>query len=784
MSAKGEFGRERDRREAYGSYSIGRSDFKHARTVLVKIGTSVTTTQKGTVAVGRLGMIVQQICHLISEGVRVLLVSSGAVGIGRGKLRKNAFLGSSLRTMLDSVTGGESKEASFKSCAALGQAGLMALYEMLFGLNDVSCAQVLVTENDFTSAAARQSIQRTLLELLDSRVVPIINENDVVRIRNQPIRDDENRIFWDNDSLAVLIAPEIQADLVVLLSDVEGLYRSMPLDDSVTPEVISVFTPEMFKEITLGPKSKEGRGGMAAKVESAVKAAERGVPAVVVASGKRHNVLHEIVRGDDIGTLFVSDPSVEFRHGNPHESAVNARAASRLLRRLPLSFRALALEQIADRLESKTEELLYANSLDLEHAMSSSGSGTVSKQALGRLRLTPDKLKTLADGIRAIARQEDPVGKVLRRTQLSSTLQLQQHSVPIGVLLVIFESRPDALPQIAALSIFSGNGLLLKGGKEASHSNRALCRIVKDSIRAACSVNLQSSSSSSSFSSSSSNPDFIHANPHELEKLVQLVESRESIRALLALDKVIDLVIPRGSSRLVHEIKNKSKIPVMGHSEGVCHVYIDREASLHKALNVVVDAKANYPSACNAMETLLIHCGSLSDHLPLLQALIDAGVTLHFSEAAHAAVSALHSPSLAPSKDPLRNVDFTREYGELECAVHVVDGVDEAIDHINTYGSSHTDTIVTENAAVASRFQQAVDSACVFHNASTRFADGYRFGLGAEVGISTGRIHARGPVGVDGLCTTKWILCSSASNGDAVGEYGKQKQYEFVHAKL
>jgi delta-1-pyrroline-5-carboxylate synthetase len=342
--------------------------------------------------------------------------------------------------------------------------------------------------------------------------------------------------------------------------------------------------------------------------------------------------------------------------------------------------------------------------------------------------------------------------------------------------LVIFESRPDALPQIAALSIFSGNGLLLKGGKEALHSNRMLCKLVKESLRGACQQH------NAGTTAAAPSHAHAHANPTVIEPLVQLFESRESIRGLLSLDKLIDLVIPRGSSRLVNEIKQKSKIPVMGHSEGICHVYIDQAACPRKALNVVVDAKTNYPAACNAMETLIIHSQWLAQHPDLLRSLHQAGVKLQFSAPALAQVRLLDASLVGADAAP--QTDFAKEYSDLICTVHVVEDIEEAIHHINEYGSAHTDSIVTENEATAARFLAAVDSACVFHNASTRFADGFRFGLGAEVGISTSRIHARGPVGIEGLCTTKWVLRSTAPQGDAVGEYGRVKSYQFVHAKL
>ncbi len=402
------------------------------------------------------------------------------------------------------------------------------------------------------------------------------------------------------------------------------------------------------------------------------------------------------------------------------ERAAAARAAQRSLGSAEATVRTAALESLAELLAERQADLLAANAADLSAADAQGLSGPLRD----RLGLSPGKIATLIDGVRALASGGDPIGVVRRATELDEGLVLRQVSSPLGVLLIIFESRPDAVIQIGSLALRSGNAVLLKGGREAARSNEALVGCLRDAL------------------------SVVGLDP----EAVVGVPGRDEVAELLALDGLIDLVIPRGSGALVRHIQENTRIPVLGHAEGICHLYLDAAADPSMAAHVAVDGKCDYPAACNATETLLVHDEFLPKFQQVRDALLARGVKL-----------------IEPSTES----DWRTEYGELTLNVRAVPSLDAAIDHIHTYGSGHTDSIVTDDPAAATRFLNEVDSASVFHNASTRFADGYRYGLGAEVGIATGRIHARGPVGVDGLLTTRWLLRGS---GQGAGDYGQGKR--------
>lgn len=723
-----------------------RSQLKYARRLVVKMGSAVITREDGHgLALGRLASIVEQVAECQNEGRECIMVSSGAVAFGKQKLTQELLMSLSMRETLSPADHTREHAGTMlepRAAAAVGQSGLMSLYDAMFAQYGVKLAQVLVTKPDFYNEETRKNLFSTLSELISLNIVPIINTNDAV---SPPWQTNEEQTggggrrgipINDNDSLAAMLAAEVQADLLILMSDVDGIYNLPPWQDGA--KMLHTFSSDLRGTIKFGQKSKVGTGGMDSKVTAALWALDRGV-SVVICNGMQEKAVKSILAGRKIGTLFTETTG----SSTPVEVvAENARVGSRTLQALQPEERAACINALADLLESRQAGILDANAKDLEEAKK----GGLAKALLSRLSLTPAKLKSLSSGLRQIADDSlTNVGRVIRRTKLAEGLELKQITVPIGVLLVIFESRPDSLPQVAALAMSSANGLLLKGGKEAAHSNKYLMDLVKEAL-----------------------------NTVGASSAISLVSTREDVGDLLSMEKHIDLIIPRGSSDLVRTIQEQSKhIPVLGHAEGICHVYVDKEADLAKASRIIRDAKCDYPAACNAMETLLIHethmKGSFfSDVCSMLQ---KEGVKINSGPKLRELLT--FGPPAAKS--------MRTEYGALECTIEVVSDLDDAINHIHKYGSGHTDVIVTEDDKRAAHFQREVDSACVFHNASTRFSDGYRFGLGAEVGISTARIHARGPVGVDGLLTTKWVL---HGDGHAAADFAEGGGKVWLHQTL
>ena len=422
--------------------------------------------------------------------------------------------------------------------------------------------------------------------------------------------------------------------------------------------------------------------------------------------------------------------------------AQGAKQASFALAASSAQVRSAALEAIADALEREKEAIFAANHQDIEAAQAEG----LSAPALKRLKFDEGKLADVCAGLRALAVMDDPIGCEQLRTELADGLVLSRVACPIGVVGVIFESRPDALVQIAGLCLKSGNAVLLKGGREAMHSNAALFAVLKAASEAAGAP----------------------------AGWAGLLTTREEVGAMLKMDDYIDLIIPRGSNAFVRYIMDNSRIPVLGHSDGVCHVYLDADCDAQMAARVTVDAKTQYPAACNAAETLLVHKDAAHTALPVVAAALHvAGVKLRADARAQALIPGIPCESADES-------DWKAEYLDHVIAIHIVDSLEEAIAHINRYGSHHTDCIITDDEQAAERFAALVDSAGVYHNCSTRFADGFRYGFGAEVGISTGKIHARGPMGLEGLCSYKYIL---RGHGDIVADFAGKKR-SFTHKKL
>ena len=419
------------------------------------------------------------------------------------------------------------------------------------------------------------------------------------------------------------------------------------------------------------------------------------------------------------------------------EIAKKVKADSFLLMASSNEMRNTCLKNIIENLKKDKEHILNENKRDIENARLEN----ISSSILSRLLFDEHKMDTVIAGINDLIKMPDPIGKITLKRELDEGLVLTRTTTPIGVIGVIFEARPDALVQIASLCIKSGNAAILKGGSEALLTNRALFESIKRALK------------------DSNLPE--HA-------LVQL-EARSDVSELLSCYEYVDLLIPRGSNSFVKYIMDNTSIPVMGHADGICHTYVDEDFDLDKSIRILVDAKTQYPSACNTTETILIHKNAIDKLFPRLnKAFNDAKIKVF----AHKNIIDKFDNAV-----PATDNSFHTEYLEKTVNVKTVDNIDEAINHINTYGSHHTDAILTNIDSNADYFMNRVDSANVYKNCSTRFADGFRYGFGAEVGISTGKLHARGPVGLEGLCTYKYKLYG---NGDIVADYADgKKEFHF-----
>ena len=411
------------------------------------------------------------------------------------------------------------------------------------------------------------------------------------------------------------------------------------------------------------------------------------------------------------------------------EIAKNAKNASLKVAELDTNIKNQALKNIAQMLEEHKSEIFEANALDLKEAQNLVEIGEISQSAYKRLKLDENKMRDMIQGVKDIANLDDPIGKVLLKRQLDEDLILKKISCPIGVLGIIFEARPDVISQISSLAIKSSNAVILKGGKESKNTNKKILAVINSAL------------------------EKTNGFP---QNVIQQVFSREDVAQMLKCDQYINLIIPRGGNNLVKYIKSNTSIPVLGHASGICHIFVDKSADINMASKIVVDAKTQYPSACNAVETLLIH-----KDFPKKDELL--------------ASLQLNEIKLVPNPE-----SWETEYGETTLSVKTVNSLEEAIEHINTYGSGHTDSIITNDLTNAEKFMNNVDSAGVYLNASTRFADGFRYGFGAEVGISTNKTHARGPVGLEGLTIYKYKLYG---NGQIVDDYAKGKK-SFHHKDL
>ena len=423
------------------------------------------------------------------------------------------------------------------------------------------------------------------------------------------------------------------------------------------------------------------------------------------------------------------------------EIAQKTRFAASQLGLLSTEEKNQAINAIAQALESAKDEIIQANVADCEAALADG----IAKPLYKRLLLDEHKLRDAIAGVRDVGKLDDPAGKVQIHREIDSGLILKRITCPLGVLGIIFEARPEAAIQIVSLAIKSGNGVILKGGKEALRSCEAIVKAIKQGL-----------------SETAVNPD-----------VVQLLTTRSEISELLKLDKYVDLIIPRGSNSFVQFVQANTHIPVLGHADGICHLYIDEEADIEKTIPITVDSKTQYPAACNAIETLLVHSSIAAEFLPkVAEALQAKNVELRGDKRS---LEILNNIELATE------TDWETEYSDLILAIKIVDSLEDAINHITEYGSRHTECIITENNKTAETFQALVNAAGVYHNCSTRFADGFRYGFGAEVGISTQQMPPRGPVGLEGLVTYKYQMCG---DGHIVTTYTGANAKSFTHRDL
>lgn len=800
----------------YGGYSQStRGDFLQAKRIMVKLGSQIVTRSNGSgIAFARLSNVVEQLAQLRMTGRDVILVSSGAVAAGRHRLRhltpEKEALPIPSRPLLVSLPGTTAPVANTPSkmllptqaCAASGQSGLMAIYEWMFAQYSIDCAQVLVSQADLAGRESRERVMCLVEELLAAGLIPIINENDAIYHTPQAFEPSPGFVgdvnLEDNDGIASLLSVASGSDLLMLMSNVDGVYSSDPKADSSAKRLQTYETSTSGVDLT--GRSLAGRGGMASKVSAAKFAASNGVNCLIASgivdvSSGLHRTILDAVEGHDVGTYFPAEEATQMRRKEEEESveeeeesvAAIAKEGGNLLRQLSSSQRSMIIERLAELLIEEEAKILEANQKDIDAAKNKKG---LSESLFSRLKLSSEKLQVLATGLRQIAAQTDVLGRTISRTEIATDTQaensgppliLVKETVPIGTLLIIFESRPDVLPQVAALAIASGNGLVLKGGTEATHSNRMLYGLVQRALKEAVQEG-----------------DGGHA------AACQLIQSREDVSKLLGLDHLIDLVIPRGSNELVQSIKQNTQIPVLGHADGICHAYVDKFADPAKTLRILRDSKCDYPAACNAIETVLVHrdlctlgpasgawtaalnpssSSSKTDKATTgLEAIVshlnEHGVKIYAGPKLAELLAAKPFLLQGESLDPAESMQV--EYGTLTCAVEVVDDVLGAVGHVRENGSGHTELIITEDQSSRESFMSGCDSACVFHNASSRFSDGFRFGLGAEVGISTSRIHARGPVGIEGLLSTTFKLHGNGHTVESIAE----GQHAYTHKTL
>ena len=597
---------------------------------------------------------------------------------------------------------------------SIGQAKLINRYYDFFREQGIRCGQVLTQKESFSTPKHYETQRHCMEVMLVHGVIPIVNENDTISITEL--------MFTDNDELAGLMAEMMHADELVILSNVDGIYTGNP-SDPASRLISEIRSGDRVEDYIQSSKSAEGRGGMASKAKVAMRIAEKGIP-VVIAHGRRPHILTDLMAGkaEVPCTRFIASSATN----PPLDEAVRKlleQAAGAVLAVQSLSEGEVAaiLEEVALRLKAQQAEILRANAEDLMRM-------EAANPKRDRLQLTPARLAEIADEMLQVAHLPSPLQRTLAEWTRPNGMKIQKVSVPFGVVGIIYEARPNVTTDVFALCLKSGNVCVLKGGSDAQASNRALVALIQDVLRwrgldpAICTL---------------------------------LPPEREAAQALLQAEGLVDLVIPRGGKALIRSVREQSRIPVIETGAGVCHTYFDAAGDVEKGQRIILNAKTRRVSVCNALDCLLINRNRLVVLPELCRPLADKQVVLYADKEAFSVLQGHYPKELL---QPATDTSFGTEFLDYKMSIRTVGSLEEAVRHINRYGSRHSECIVSEDEAAIRRFEREVDAACVYANVATSFTDGAQFGFGAEIGISTQKLHARGPMALPELTTYKYII--------------------------
>ena len=665
--------------------------------LVIKVGSNVLTRKDGHLDTTRVSAIVDQVAWLKEQGYDVILVSSGAVACGRREMK----VGHDLDTV-------EQRQLF----SALGQVKLIGLYYDLFREYGLHVGQILTMRENFDPGEQYDNQKACMKVMLENGVIPIVNENDTVSVTEL--------MFTDNDELSGLIARMMDADMLILLSNINGVYTGNPEDKD--SKLIAMVAPDCnLDKYVSAVKSNHGRGGMQSKYATAKQLQREGIK-VMIANGERENILVDLINrpAETPHTDFL--PAMVEKADSVSRLSFDAvRLASRQVAMLTDEQRNRVLNNLADAIEEHTDDLLEANGKDLEMM-------DEDNPLYDRLKLTPQRLQAIAADMRHVTQLPSPLGRVLCERTLPNGLELRRVSVPFGVIGIVYEARPNVTFDVFSLCFKSGNACMLKGGKDAHHSNTAAVALIHRVLQS-------------------------HA--LDCNAVLLLPPTHEATAQMLNAVGYVDLCIPRGGRKLIDFVRQHAKVPVIETGAGVVNTYFDQDGDVEMGTRIVCNAKTRRVSVCNALDCLLIHAGRLND-LPVLCApLAERGVTLYADPQAMEVLKVAYpSHLLCAATDQ----SFGTEFMDYKMAVKTVASVEDAITHIARYGSGHSECIITSNADTARLFQQRIDAACVYWNAPTSFTDGAQFGLGAEIGISTQKLGARGPMGLEEITTYKWLI--------------------------